>query len=137
MMPGSRLTLEEAAEELLAPSARWLNEWLLKHPRDKNGEPFYTPIGRAKRFHRSDITRIEVALRGELQCRSGSGRRVKAKRQITKSGGRTSDSELRLAAELTNDPSLLERFGTSKSASNSTGNTQRLRQSLTQGNQHS
>ena len=111
-----RYTLEEAAKELRAPSARWLNEWLLAHPVDARGEAFYTPVGRDKVLTQSDITRIEAALREELQCRSSSGRRVRVKRRTTKSVAPISDAELRLAAELTNDPSLLTAFGPSKSA---------------------
>jgi hypothetical protein len=102
-----RYTLEEAAKEL-RKSARWLNEWLLRHPVDDQGIAFYfyTPVGRDKILLPSDITRIEAALRAEL-CRSSSERRGGAKRRIMKSEGPTSESAWRLAAELTNDPSLI------------------------------
>lgn len=104
-----RYTLEEAAKEL-RKTRRWLNEWLRAHPVDEQGIPFYTPVGRDKILLPSDITRIEDALRGELQRRSDSGRRVPVKRRIMKSEGRIEDqrdhSAWKRAAELLGDPSL-------------------------------
>jgi hypothetical protein len=131
-----RLTLKEVAAEL-RKTPRWLLEWLRAHPRDAQGEPYYTPVGRDKIFHPNDITRIESALRGELQCRSNSGRRALAKRRIMKSAGRTSESEWKLAAELTNDHSLSNSSEESKSASRNTVNTQHPHLSLMQGSRHS
>jgi hypothetical protein len=131
-----RLTIDEAAAEL-RKTRRWLLEWLRAHPRDAHGELYYTPVGRDKIFHPNDITRIESALRGELQCRSNSGRRAPAKRRIMKSAGRTSESEWKLAAELTNDHSLSNSFEKSKSVSRSTDNTRHPHLSLVQGNRPS
>lgn len=130
------LTLDEAAAEL-RKSARWLLEWLRKHPRDNDGEPYFTPVGRDKIFHQADIARIERALRESIQCHSRSGRRVQAKRPISKSADRTSESEWRSAAELTNDPSLVPNCGASKSVSKPTDNTRRPKLSLIQGSQPS
>ncbi len=101
-----RLTVNEVAEAL-RKTPRWLREWLRAHPADPDGEPYYTPVGRNKIFHETDIARIELALRGEMKCRSNSGRRAPAKRRTTKYEGPTSESAWKLAAELTNDPSLL------------------------------
>ena len=56
----------------------WLRQWLRDHPADKSGEAYYTPVGRVKIFHPADIDRIEAALRGEVKCRSVSGRPAKA-----------------------------------------------------------
>jgi hypothetical protein len=117
------LTVEEAAAEL-RKSKRWLLEWLRAHPRDAQGEPYYTPVGRDKILHQNDIARIECALREGIKCRSNSGRRGKVKRQILKSEGATSESMWKLAAELTNDPSLATRSERLKSVSKSTINTQ-------------
>jgi hypothetical protein len=130
------LTLNEAAETL-RKTPRWLMEWLRKHPTDKIGEPYFTPVGRDKIFHQTDISRIELALREGVKCRSSSGRRAPAKRPTMKSVERTSESEWRLAAELLNDPSLSNKSDRSKSASKPTGNTQRPKLSLVQGSQHS
>jgi hypothetical protein len=130
------LTLNEAAETL-RKTPRWLREWLRKHPADKVGEPYFTPVGRDKIFHQADICRIELALREGVKCRSSSGRRAPVKRRILKSEGRTSDSEWRQAAELLNDPSLLNNSGGSKSASKSTGNGPRPSLSLIQGSRPS
>jgi hypothetical protein len=38
------MTLSEAASEL-RKSRRWLQEWLRKHPVDRHGMPFYSPLG--------------------------------------------------------------------------------------------
>jgi len=132
----SRLTLPEAAAALRT-SKRWLLEWLRKHPADKAGEPYFTPVGRDKLFHQTDIARIEFALREGVKCRSVSGRRAPAKRRTLKSEERTSESEWKLAAELLNDPSLASSSSGSKNASRSTGNTPRPSLSLIQGSRHS
>jgi hypothetical protein len=132
-----RLTLKEAAAELRAPSARWLREWLRANPRDPQGQLYYTPIGRDKVFHQTDLARIELALREGSQCRSNSGRRGHVKHRTTKSVERTSESEWRQAAELLNDPSLLSSSERSKSASKNTGSIQRPNLRLVQGSPHS
>jgi hypothetical protein len=131
-----RLTMDEAAAEL-RKKPRWFREWLRKHPADKSGEPYFTPVGRDKIFHQADIARIEFALREGVKCRSSSGRRAPAKRRTLKSAERTSGAEWRQAAELLNDPSLLNNSSGSKSASKSTGNTRRPNLSLVQGNRPS
>lgn len=128
----ARLTLQEAAAELRKTS-RWLAGWLRQHPADKAGEPYFTPAGRDKLFHPNDISRIELALREELKCRSVSGRRAKARRPILKSEAPISESAWKSAAELTNDPSLATSYGRSKSASSNTANTQPRKLSLIQG----
>jgi hypothetical protein len=130
------LTIDEAADEL-RKSKRWLLEWLRLHPMDSDGEPFYTPVGRDKIFHQSDIARIERALRGKIPCRSNSGRRAPVKRRILKSEERTSESEWKLAAELTSDPSLANNSARSKTASKNTGNIRRPNLSLIRGSRHS
>ena len=130
------LTLNEAAETL-RKTRRWLMEWLRKHPADGDGEPYYTPAGRDKIFHQTDIARIERALREGIKCRSSSGRRAPVKRRILKSADHTSDAMWRLAAELTNDPSLSSKSNGSKSASSSMGNTPRQKLRLIQGSQPS
>lgn len=130
------LTLNEAAIELRT-SKRWLLEWLRKHPADKAGEPYYTPVGRDKIFHQADIARIEGALREGAKCRSSSGRRAPAKRRISKSAAPTSESAWKLAAELTNDPSLCNNSERSRSASKATGNTRRPSLRVIQGSPHS
>lgn len=131
-----RLTVNEAAA-LLRKTTRWLREWLCKHPRDKAGELYYTPVGRDKIFHPVDIQRIELALREGVKCRSSSGRRVLVKRRTLKSEERTSGAEWRQAAELLNDPSLLSSSERLKSASKSTGNIPRPNLSLVQGSRPS
>jgi hypothetical protein len=84
---------------------------------DADGSAFYTPVGRDKVFLPSDITRIEAALREELQCRSISARRAPAKRRITKSAARTEDQRddaaWKQAAELLGKP--LEYFDVARS----------------------
>jgi hypothetical protein len=130
------LTIEEAALEL-RKSKRWLLEWLRENRTDKAGQPFYTPVGRDKIFHQSDLDRIECALREGIKCRSSSGRRAPAKRRITKSADPISGSAWKLAAELTNDPSLLSSSSASKSASKPTDATRPPMLSLIQGSQRS
>jgi hypothetical protein len=132
----NRLTLTEAAAALRT-SKRWLLEWLRKHPADKQGEPYFTPVGRDKLFHQTDIARIEFALREGVKCRSVSGRRAPVKRRTMKSVERTSDAEWKLAAELLNDPSLSSSSSASKSASRPTGNIPSPKLRVIQGSQHS
>lgn len=127
-----RLTTSEAAQSL-RKSPRWLLEWLRKHPADKTGEPYYTPAGRDKLFHQSDIARIELALREQIKCRSVSGRRVPVKRRTLKSEERTDDAAWRLAAELTGDATLSKNLIESGTSSTSTGNTQPRKLRVIQG----
>jgi hypothetical protein len=130
------LTLDETAAEL-HKSPRWLRGWLRANPQDKDGQLYYTPVGRDKIFHQSDIARIERALREGMQCRSSLGRRAQVKRRTMKYEGPTSESAWKLAAELTNDPSLSNSSAKSRSASRSTGNTHRPNLSLVQGSRPS
>jgi hypothetical protein len=136
MTRAAPFTLDEAAAALRKPK-RWLQEWLRDHPLDKHGEPYYTPVGRDKLFHQNDIDRIELTLREEVKCRLNSGRRGKAKRPTSRSGGRTSEFEWKLAAELTNDPSLSSKNVSSRSVSKSMGSTPHPSLRLVQGSQHS
>src|SRR5262249_4115182 len=135
-MSRGALTIDEAATELRT-TRRWLLEWLRANPRDAQDEPYYTPIGRDKNFHQTDIARIERALREGMKCRSRSGRRAKARRRISKSAEPTSESAWKLAAELTNDPSLASNSARSRSASSGTDNTRRPSLSLIQGSRPS
>lgn len=135
-MSRGAFTVEEVAAEL-RKTRRWLLEWLRAHPRDNGGQLYYTPVGRDKIFHQADIARIEGALRGDVQCRSSSGRRAPAKRRISKSAEPTSESAWKLAAELTNDPSLSSNSGGSKNVLRCTGNTRRPSLIVIQGSPHS
>ena len=135
LMSRGALTLAEAAAEL-RKSPRWLREWLRANPRDNDAEPYYTPVGRDKIFHQTDIARIERALREGIQCRSNSGRRAQVKRRTMKYEGPTSDSAWKLAAELTNDPSLSSGSARSRSASSSTANTPRPNLRIVPGRAH-
>src|SRR6516225_2458543 len=123
--------LEEAAAKL-RKTPRWLREWLCSHPADPYGEPYFTPVGRTKILHDGDIARIERDLRGELKCRSRSGRRAQVKRRITKYAGPTSDAVWKSAAELTGDPSLSKSSDKSRSVSSSTASIPRPNLSLVQ-----
>jgi hypothetical protein len=135
-LPSRAFTLSEAAAAL-RKSKRWLLEWLRARPVDKYGDPFFTPVGRDKIFHQNDIDRVELTLREEAKCHSNSGRQGRARRPTSRSGARTSDAAWKLAAELTNDPSLSNNSSASKSASKSTVNIQRPNLSLIQGSRHS
>jgi hypothetical protein len=130
------LTPAEAAAAL-RKSKRWLLEWLRKHPADKLGEPYFTPVGRDKIFHQSDIARIEAALRGGIQCRSNSDRRAPARRRTMKSAEHTSESTWNAVADLLNDPSLKRSSKRSSDALRTTDNTQRPSLRLVPGSQHS
>ncbi|WP_063709054.1 hypothetical protein [Bradyrhizobium centrolobii] len=102
-----RLEIEQVANALHV-TVRWLQEWLRAHPVDAAGEPYCTPVGRKRIFHPSDITRIEKALREDIKRRYTSGRCAPAKRRILKSEAPSQESMWRRAAELLNDPSLIE-----------------------------
>jgi hypothetical protein len=135
-MSAAPLTLVQAAAEL-GGKPRWLNQWLRKHPADKAGEPYYTPVGRDKVFHPADIARIERALREGVTCHSSSGRRVPVKRRTTKSVAPTAVSTLKLAAELTGDQTLLENCDGSSGSSTNSANTPRPKLNLIQGSRTS
>lgn len=104
-MTAQTLTLAQAAQHL-HKSTRWLREWLRLNPHDGQGQPFCTPVGRDRIFHRADIARIEATMREKITCRSASGRQGRVKRRIMKSEAHTSESEWKLAQALLNDPSL-------------------------------
>jgi hypothetical protein len=110
---------------------------LRANPRDNDGEPYCTPVGRDKIFHQTDIARIERALREGMQCRSSSGRRAQAKRRTMKYEVPTCESEWKLAQELTGDPLLSNSSVKSKNASKNTDNTRRPNLSLVQGSRPS
>jgi len=95
-------TLSEAAKEL-RKSRRWLQDWLRDHPVDRYGVPFYSPLGRAKMFSDSDLTRILETTREEERCRlNSSNRRKKGARRTSASGARTSESMSTEALRLAN-----------------------------------
>lgn len=129
---GPYLTLREAAAKL-RKSERWLWDWLDKHPRDRFDRPYYHLAGRTKLLSEGDLARIFE----DLPCPSVSARPAKAKRRTTKSGANTLDSELRVAAELLDDPSLLNISSGSKPASKSTASTPRPKLNLIQGSRPS
>jgi hypothetical protein len=133
MSDTSYLTLREAAEKL-RKSERWLWDWLDKHPRDRFDQPYYRLAGRTKLISEADLARIFEDL---PSCPSRSGRPAKAKRRTSKSAAPTSDAAWKLAAELTNDPSLKNSSGGSKSASRNTGGGRRPKLSLIQGSRPS
>jgi hypothetical protein len=83
-------TLGDVAK-LLRKSPRWLSAWLRRHPTDRYGEPFYSPMGRTKTFDDSDVARIRAAAREEEQCRLNSSRRKPGARRTTTSGAATSE----------------------------------------------
>jgi hypothetical protein len=70
----------EAARDL-RKGERWLRDWLKRHPRDQNGEPYYRLAGRTKLFTDRDIDRI----RENLPCPLPSFRRSLPARRITTS----------------------------------------------------
>jgi hypothetical protein len=97
-------TLEETAAQL-RKSARWLREWLRRHPTDRHGEPFYTPLGRTKLFEDGDVARIRANAREEERCRLDSTRHGQARRRIGRSGVLTSESSWTEAQRLLSDRS--------------------------------
>ena len=50
-------SIKDAAQRL-GVSKRWLQQFLRKHPTDKDGIPFYVPIGNRKRFTERDLERV-------------------------------------------------------------------------------
>jgi DNA-binding transcriptional MerR regulator len=60
------LTIKEAAAELRV-SQQWLNYWLVEHPVDIDGVPFYVRMGNRKRFEPKDLDRIRNHMR-ELEA---------------------------------------------------------------------
>src|SRR6266568_985215 len=111
------LTMDDTASRL-HKSRRWLQDWLRNHPVDRNGEPFYTPLGRTKIFDERDIQRIRDALKEEARCRLNSSRRGQAKRPIGRSAAPTSKSMWTEAAELTGSPLLCSNSASSNARSN-------------------
>src|SRR6266568_2784423 len=93
------LTMDDTASRL-HKSRRWLQDWLRNHPVDRNGEPFYTPLGRTKIFDERDIQRIRDALKEEARCRLNSSRRGQAKRPIGRSAALISGDMLTEALRL-------------------------------------
>jgi hypothetical protein len=97
------LTLEEAANRLRR-TPRQLREFLRAHPLGLDGHPLYSQVGRDKLFRQEDLERILAVFRDlteqGLPCRSSSGRRVPAKRRITRSEALTSESVVRRALAL-------------------------------------
>jgi excisionase family DNA binding protein len=72
------MTIKEAADELRV-SRRWLEYWLAANPVDAAGIPFYVPMGRSKKFERSDIDRILSHMRAMEGARIGPGAASKAR----------------------------------------------------------
>jgi len=64
------LTLKEAAAELRV-SKRWLEYWLVEHPVDAAGVPFYIPMGSRKKFESADLDRIRSFMRDLERVRLG------------------------------------------------------------------
>jgi DNA-binding transcriptional MerR regulator len=64
------LTIKEAAAELRV-SKQWLQYWLVEHPVDAAGVPFYVPMGNRKRFEPQDIDRIRSYMRDLEAARLG------------------------------------------------------------------
>jgi len=50
-------SIKDAAQRL-GVSKRWLQQFLCKHPADKDGIPFYVPVGNRKRLTEQDLERI-------------------------------------------------------------------------------
>jgi hypothetical protein len=88
-------TMCEAAT-LLHKSKRWLQYWLLDHPTDNLGRPFYARLGRTKVFTDNDLDRILAAAVEDERCRLNSSRRAptKAARHRGQSVAPTSDATL-------------------------------------------
>ncbi|MGY2906563.1 hypothetical protein [Bradyrhizobium sp. URHC0002] len=64
------LTIKEAAAELRV-SQQWLKYWLVQHPVDTAGVPFYIQTGSRKKFELKDIDRIIAHLRELESARLG------------------------------------------------------------------
>src|SRR5215471_3969821 len=102
------LTLIEASERLRCMPRR-LREFLRAHPIGLDGRPLYLQYGREKLFTEADIARISDLIchltEQDLSCRSNSGRRVPARRRITRSAAPTSESQLSEALRLASERS--------------------------------
>jgi DNA-binding transcriptional MerR regulator len=72
------LTIKEAATELRV-SKQWLQYWLVEHPVDAAGVPFYVPMGNRKRFEPQDIDRIRSYMRDLEAARLGPSMKGKAR----------------------------------------------------------
>jgi hypothetical protein len=131
MTEAAFLTLREAAAKL-RKSERWLWDWLDKHPRDRFDRPYFRLAGRTKLISEADLARIYE----DLPCPSTSERPAKAKRRTSKSGENISESAWKLAAELTNDPSLSKSSASSPTRSRP-ANTRPPRLQLVQTSRHS
>ncbi len=109
------LTIDDVARRL-HKSRRWLQDWLRNHPFDRNGEPFYTPLGRTKTFDERDIQRIRATLKEEEQCRLNSFHRGRGGRRTIASGAPTSESTLTEARRLANErlPTRCSKNGSEK-----------------------
>lgn len=128
------MTLQEVAAKL-RKSERWLWDWLDKHRRDSFDKPYYRLAGRTKLFSEGDLARIIEDL---PSCTtSSSDRPGRVKRRISKFAEPTLSAELRLAAELTGDLSLLNNSATSNDASKNTVPIQRPKLRLVQASPHS
>ena len=53
-----RFYTETEVAKALHRERRWLLTWLLEHPTDVHGKPFYIQLGRSKRFTGDDIVRL-------------------------------------------------------------------------------
>src|SRR5262249_3449789 len=115
------LTLIEASERLRCKPRR-LREFLRAHPIGLDGRPLYLQYGREKLFREADIARIFDLIRHlteqDLSCRSNSGRRVPARRRITRSAAPISGSPLSEALRLASEPSPSRSCGNGKAKSN-------------------
>src|SRR5215813_2501928 len=96
-------TIDQVAEEL-HKSKDWLQDWLLRHPVDEHGSPFYRLAGRTKLFRRIDVDRIFHALEAP-SCRYVSSRPARTI-PIGRSAAAisTSKASIQLAALLTQRP---------------------------------
>jgi DNA-binding transcriptional MerR regulator len=72
------LTIKEAAAELRV-SKQWLQYWLVQHPMDAAGVPFYVPMGSRKKFEPQDLDRIRTYMRSLEAARLGPSMKSKAR----------------------------------------------------------
>lgn len=88
------LTIKEAAAELRV-SKQWLQYWLVEHPVDAAGVPFYIPMGSRKKFELQDLDRIRAYMRDLEAARLGPGIKSKARLVglMSQLGGGTSYEE--------------------------------------------